>query len=149
MSTTNLSLTSINLIARDMTASLAFYRLLGLNVPEDRVWWTASGAHHATAEMPGGMLLEIDSHAMATQYNAGWQARQGNGTTSVIGFSVPTRSAVDACHAQMTAAGYACLQPPYDAFWGARYTIIEDPDGNHVGIMSPMDDAHRSAPPAL
>jgi uncharacterized glyoxalase superfamily protein PhnB len=26
-----------------------------------------------------------------------------------------------------------------DTFWGARYAVIEDPDGNHVGLMSPID----------
>ena len=30
-------------------------------------------------------------------------------------------------------------QEPYDAFWGARYAIVEDPDGNAVGLMSPID----------
>ena len=32
-------------------------------------------------------------------------------------------------------------QEPYDAFWGARYAVVSDPDGNGVGIMSPVDDA--------
>jgi uncharacterized glyoxalase superfamily protein PhnB len=40
-------------------------------------------------------------------------------------------------------------QPPYDTFWGARYAIVEDPHGNHVGLMSPSDPARKSAPPAL
>jgi hypothetical protein len=46
------------------------------------------------------------------------------------------------------AAGYVGQQPPYDAFWGARYAIVEDPDGNPGGRMSPLDPARRSAPPA-
>jgi uncharacterized glyoxalase superfamily protein PhnB len=35
-------------------------------------------------------------------------------------------------------------QPPYDAFWGARYAVVSDPDGNAVGIMSPIDPDRRS-----
>jgi uncharacterized glyoxalase superfamily protein PhnB len=35
-----------------------------------------------------------------------------------------------------------------EAFWGACYAIVEDPDGNPVGIMSPADPAFRSEPPA-
>ena len=35
---------------------------------------------------------------------------------------------------------------PIDAFWGARYAVVNDPDGNHVGIMSPSDEEHRSVP---
>jgi len=39
-------------------------------------------------------------------------------------------------------------QAPYDAFWGARYAIVEDPDGNAVGLMSPIDPDRRTAPPS-
>ena len=28
--------------------------------------------------------------------------------------------------------------------WGARYAVVEDPDGNAVGIMSPSDPDRRS-----
>ena len=39
-------------------------------------------------------------------------------------------------------------QPPFDAFWGARYAIVADPDGNDVGLMSPIDESRRTWPPA-
>jgi uncharacterized glyoxalase superfamily protein PhnB len=65
----------------------------------------------------------------------------------VIGFSVDTRDHVDRIHAALVAAGHESRQVPYDAFWGARYAIVADPDGNDVGIMSPMDDTMRSWPP--
>ena len=66
-----------------------------------------------------------------------------------MGFSLPSREAVDERYAELTSAGYRGRQPPVDAFWGARYAVIEDPDGNHVGLMSPKDPARRSAPPQL
>jgi len=47
----------------------------------------------------------------------------------------------------MTNAGSASQQAPEDAFWGARYAIVEDPDGNAIGIMSPIEPARRRAPP--
>jgi len=30
------------------------------------------------------------------------------------------------------------------AAWGARYAVVEDPDGNALGIMSPVDPDRRS-----
>lgn len=36
----------------------------------------------------------------------------GDGTRSVIGFSIPSREAVDERYAQLTAAGYIGSQPP-------------------------------------
>jgi catechol 2,3-dioxygenase-like lactoylglutathione lyase family enzyme len=65
----------------------------------------------------------------------------------VIGFEVGSRERVDAIYAEMTAAGYRGLQPPYDALWGARHAVIEDPDGIAVGLMSPVSPEYRSAPP--
>jgi len=65
----------------------------------------------------------------------------------VIGFSLPARDAVDEWYAQLTAAGYADRQPPFDAFWGARYPIVADPDDNDVGLMSPVEESRRTWPP--
>ncbi|HYK71080.1 MAG TPA: VOC family protein, partial [Streptosporangiaceae bacterium] len=72
--------------------------------------------------------------------------RGWNGGRAVIGFRVSSRERVDELYSQLTADGYAGQQPPYDAFWGARYAIVEDPDGNAVGIMSPSDPDRRSRP---
>ena len=58
------------------------------------------------------------------------------------------RRAVDEVYADLAGAGYPGRQPPYDAFWGARYAIVEDPDGNPVRLMSPIDAGLRHWPPA-
>lgn len=95
--------------------------------------------------MPEGINLDFDSTQLARSYNEGFEAEHG----SVIGFSLSSREEVDERYKEMTHAGYAGLQSPYDAFWGARYAIVEDPDGNHVGLMSPLDPARRTAPPSI
>jgi uncharacterized glyoxalase superfamily protein PhnB len=66
----------------------------------------------------------------------------------VLGFRVSSRDTVDRIYADLTGAGYTSQQPPCDAFWGARYAVVQDPDGNPVGIMSPPDPTRRSAPPS-
>lgn len=66
----------------------------------------------------------------------------------MLGFWVTTREAVDDIYADLTGAGHKGHQPPYDAFWGSRYAIIDDPDGNSVGIMSPEDPERKSWPPS-
>ena len=43
--------------------------------------------------------------------------------------------AVDETYRELTDAGHRARQPPYDAFWGARYAIVEDPDGNTVEFL--------------
>jgi uncharacterized glyoxalase superfamily protein PhnB len=142
-------LNQLNLVVRDMEATLAFYRRLGVDIPDAAVWRTAGGAHHAEVAMPNGADLEFDSVALAAHYDAGWTEAAGRGGPVIVGFTLPTREAVDECYGALTAAGHPGLQPPYDTFWGARYAVVGDPDGNHVGLMSPIDPARRTAPPAL
>ena len=135
----------VNLVVKDMDKTLAFYRRLGVEIPENGIWSTPSGIHHVT--IGGGAVdMEFDSHALARRYNRGYEAERGR---VLLGFSLPTREAVDALFDELVTHEHQALQPPYDAFWGARYAIIEDPDGNPVGLMSPSDDAHRAPPPAL
>lgn len=138
----------INIVSSDMEASLAFYRRLGVNLPEANVWRTESGAHHASVR-EGDADLDIDSTRFAAIWNKGWQGRGDLGGRVVVSFSVASRAEVDRLFAELTAAGYKGLQPPFDAFWGARYAIVEDPDGIAVGLMSPISSERRSPPPAV
>lgn len=123
-----------------MDATVAFYRRLGLAIDAD------AGAIHVQVTMPNGMLLEFDSTEFVTQWDSGWSGSTGGST--VLGFGVPSREAVDAVYGDLVAAGYRGRQPPYDAFWGARYAIVDDPDGNGVGLMSPIEADRKFWPPA-
>ena len=78
-----------------------------------------------------------------------WRGRSDLGGRVVVGFSVASREEVDRLFAELTAAGHEGLQPPWDAFWGARYAIVEDPDGIAVGLMSPISPERRAPPPAV
>ena len=142
----------VNIVSSDPEASVRFYRRLGVSIPDDQVWRTGSGIHHVNAEMPNTSepsRFEIDSAALARTWNAGWRNHADLKGRVVVGFSIPTREGVDRLHAEMTSAGYRTLMAPYDAFWGARYAVIEDPDGLAVGLMSEKSDEHRSPPPKV
>jgi catechol 2,3-dioxygenase-like lactoylglutathione lyase family enzyme len=137
----------INLVVRDMDATLAFYRRLGLPIPDGpRDWPPGSGARHVNVVMPSGFRLEFDNLEMTTIWHAGFRGEDGGGSTSVLTFSLPSREAVDALHADLTAAGCASRHVPHDAFWGSRFAILQDPDGRDVGLMSPPDPALRFVP---
>jgi uncharacterized glyoxalase superfamily protein PhnB len=137
-------LNQLDIVSRDFDASMAFYRRLGVELAD------ASGPdgeiRHAEVTLSNGFVLHIDNEHLAGVYNAAWR-RTGGSSRALIGFSVPTREAVDERYAELLAAGYEGRQPPYDTFWGARYAVIADPDGNDVGLMSPSDEARRYWPP--
>lgn len=134
------ALAQINLIVRGMGPMVDFYHLLGVDFDEPPAPW---GQHHRTAETPSGIDLELDSSRFTPQWNQGWSEDQ---VGAVLGFRVVERETVDAIYLRLTEAGYIGQQPPYDAFWGARYALVADPEGNSVGIMSSVDPDRRTRP---
>jgi catechol 2,3-dioxygenase-like lactoylglutathione lyase family enzyme len=131
-------LDQVNLVVADMSAAVAFYRLLGLRIEDPPSPWDR---HHRPALAPDGLDLDLDSREFAQTWDAGLAA----GTpTVVLGFRLGSRDAVDQKYDELVDAGYEGQQPPYDAFWGARYAIVADPDGHPVGLMSPADPAMQT-----
>ena len=134
-------LDQVNLVTRDMDAAVAFYRRLGVEIPDTEPQWAGQ---HRSATRDDGIDFDIDSTAFASQWDRGWPK---GATGAVLGFRVTERETVDAIYADLTAAGAVGQQAPYDAFWGARYAVVTDPDGNAVGIMSAIDPARRTTGP--
>ena len=133
------TLSQLNMVVRDMDATLAFYRRLGFVIEAE------PGASHVELPLPNGLVVEFDDAESVAMWHSGWPGNTGGGI--VLGVALPARAAVDAIYAEVTAAGYAGRQPPYDAFWGSRYAVVEDPDGQQVGLMSPIDDSRKTWPP--
>ena len=44
-------------------------------------------------------------------------------------------------YAALTADGYESHKAPWDAFWGQRYAIILDPDGNAIDLFAALPSA--------
>jgi catechol 2,3-dioxygenase-like lactoylglutathione lyase family enzyme len=130
----------LNLVVRDMEATVAFYRRLGLSIDAD------IGAEHVNVELGNGFRLEFDLTSFVPLWDSAFAGATGGST--VVGWGCSGREEVDRLYRELIGAGARSRQPPYDAFWGARYAIVEDPDGNPVGLMSPVDPDRRSWPPA-
>jgi quinol monooxygenase YgiN/catechol 2,3-dioxygenase-like lactoylglutathione lyase family enzyme len=137
----------INIVTDDFAASLAFYRRLGLPIHEGAAVANADGPFHANVRVGSGAEIDLDSARFAQVWNTGWRGRTDLSGRVFLNFRLPSRADVDARYAALRDAGYRGLQPPTDAFWGARFAAIEDPQGVGVGLQSPPDDALRSAPP--
>ena len=142
-------LDQLNLVVRDMARSIEFYRAIGLEIPDDTVWRTETGPHHVEIKMANGFELALDSESLARVYNAGWRTFKGEGDRAVMSFHVADADEVDTIHQRVVALGYRSSQLPYYTFWGSRYAIVVDPDGNHVGLMSPRDPTRRGRPPEI
>jgi uncharacterized glyoxalase superfamily protein PhnB len=142
----------LNIVSGNLAASLEFYRRLGVEIPQESVWNTETGTHHANAKATANeetLDLDFDSIAFSQIWNSGWKGRDNLKGRVVVGFRLPSRERVDELYGNLTGAGYAGLQAPYDAFWGSRYAIVEDPDGIAVGLMSPVSLELRPQPPEV
>ena len=82
---------------------------------------------------PGVTTLELDNPPMVKQYAEESVA----GASAILGFRYASSAEVDEACARLTEAGHTVLKPPHDAFWGARYAVVRDPDGNTLGLMGP------------
>jgi uncharacterized glyoxalase superfamily protein PhnB len=121
---------SVDLTVADVAKAAAFYRTLGVEVPD--LWKQDGVAHHV--EVQAGFML--NSRELTKGYDP-------SGPSVILIFDVADRATVDAKHAELVGAGYVSHLEPFDAFWGSRYAIVDDPDGNPVGLMSPSDRPHE------
>lgn len=119
----------VGLVVADMAASLAFYRRLGIEVPAG-----ADAEPHVDVALPGGIRLAWDTVATIRSFDPDWQP--ATGTRVTLDFDCGTPEGVDAVWSEMTGAGYHGHLKPWDAFWGQRYAVLHDPDGNAVDLFA-------------
>ncbi|HVM53901.1 MAG TPA: VOC family protein [Acidimicrobiales bacterium] len=125
-------LDAFGLVVGDMAASLAFYRALGLAIPDD-----ADGAPHVEVDLGGGIRLMFDTVETVRSFDPDWAPPAG-GHRVALAFRCPDPDAVDALHARLVALGHPSHREPWDAFWGQRYAVVHDPDGNSVDLYAAL-----------
>jgi catechol 2,3-dioxygenase-like lactoylglutathione lyase family enzyme len=123
----------IGIVSSDLPKTLAFYRRLGLDIPAD-----ADNAPHVDVFLPGGVRLAWDPVETVRSYDPDWQPPTGGSHRVAIAFEYPDASAVDTAYRDLIQAGYDGYLEPWDAFWGQRYAIIKDPDGNGVDLFAAL-----------
>jgi uncharacterized glyoxalase superfamily protein PhnB len=121
---------AIGIVVADMAASLAFYRRLGLDIPE-----SADGESHVEARLPSGVRLLFDTVDTIRSFNPGWQPGQG-GPRMSLAVRCADPAEVDQLYADLVKAGYEGHKEPWDAFWGQRYAMVHDPDGNGIDLFA-------------
>ena len=124
---------AIGLVVADMARSLAFYRRLGLEIPAD-----ADAQPHVEAALPRGMRLLFDTVDTIRSFDPEWTPPTGGHQMS-LAFACDGPVEVDRMYADLVGAGYDGHKEPWDAFWGQRYALLRDPDGNGVDLFAPLD----------
>lgn len=123
-------LNAIGIVASDMSRSIRFYRLLGIDVPE------TPGEGHIDTFLASGVRFMLDSEEVVRSFRPEWARETGN----QVGIALECASAaeVDEVYARVTAAGFTGEKEPWDAFWGQRYAQLCDPDGVPVDLYAAL-----------
>lgn len=121
----------IGIVAKDVGASLRFYRLLGLAIPEG-----VEEENYVEVTSPNGYRISWNSAAMMKSILPEWQDPTGHKIE--LAFKCDTPDEVDKIYQQLIEAGNRSCKSPWDAFWGQHYAIIYDPDENPISLFSPL-----------
>lgn len=118
---------AVGIVVTDMAASLAFYRALGLEVPDDP-------APHVEIAF-GALRLLLDTEEVVASFDPSFAPPTG---ASRVGLALEcaTPAEVDAEYDRLVGAGYRGHLAPFDAGWGQRYAAVLDPDGVGVDLFA-------------
>ncbi|MEV1155995.1 VOC family protein [Micromonospora chokoriensis] len=120
----------VEVVVSNMAKTLDFYRMLGIETPRD-----AGSQPHVEAELPGGLRIAFDTVETILSFKKDWTPPQG-GHRINLAFQCDTPADVDRLHDELVGAGHSSKLAPFDAFWGQRYAVVSDPDGNPVDLYA-------------
>lgn len=119
-----IQISMVGLVVADMATSLAFYRRLGLEIPDE-----ADAQRFVEHRMENGVTLFWDT-VWTDQHDPTHRPVSG-GYGILLEFFLAGTDAVDAKFAELTAAGHAGRMAPAQTT-GPYAAMVDDPDGNVV-----------------
>lgn len=132
-------LNMVGLMVKDMAASLAFYRRLGLEIPDE-----ADTQPFVRIQMPSGVSIFWDT-VFAGQHDPGRKSPK-DGYQIMLEFFLETEEAVERVYAELVGAGYTGRSGPMKTV-GPYAALIDDPDGNVILLTA--DSIANSQQPAI
>lgn len=122
------SVVQVNFIVSNLERTREFYSHLG---------WELMAMGERAARFSGDdLVVAFHLPEFAQAWDSTYAGERGG--SAVIDLDCDDADDVDATFDALTAAGGAPRQRPNDAWFGCRYAIIADPDGNLLGLKAPL-----------
>ena len=131
-----MKLDAISVTSTNLEKSAAFYSLLGFTFPA-----FDKGEKHIEPETKSGEVRLMIDAADLIQSITGSKPIPPNHSSFAILCENPAK--VNSTVASVRAAGFVVVKEAWDAFWGQRYAIIQDPDGYMVDLFAPLDTTNN------
>jgi len=135
MSNMSVTLKTVGVVAKDMAKTLAFYRLLGLAIPQE-----ADGEHNVDFELPNRVVLGFLAEELAQRSDPRYRPFIEGGANLNLQFQFDSPAETDLTWKRLTDAGYHSYSEPWDAVWGQRFARVIDPDGRIVNLYAHLQD---------
>ncbi|MFT6632776.1 MAG: putative glyoxalase superfamily protein PhnB [Bacteriovoracaceae bacterium] len=125
-----MSFDAVGIISNNIDRTKTFYKLLGIELKQ------VGGPGHLESSTPSGIRIMVDSVELIKKINPNWIESKGNGI--VLCFVQESPARVDELVSAFSESGFKIIKKPWDAFWGQRYSSVEDPDGNQIDIFATL-----------
>jgi catechol 2,3-dioxygenase-like lactoylglutathione lyase family enzyme len=127
-----MKLDAISVTSTDLEKTVRFYSVLGFVFrPCEK-----DERHIEPQTKPGDVRLMIDT-ADLIESITGSKPTPPNHSSFAMTCDYP--SDVDAACEKIKAEGFVVTKEPWDAFWGQRYAIVQDPDGYMIDLFAPLE----------
>ncbi|WP_314061719.1 VOC family protein [uncultured Vagococcus sp.] len=120
----------VGIVVSDMAKAIEFYEVLGFKVIGD--------PKQAYVELTNqGVRISLNTRDMIAGIYGFVPESQGDKIE--LAFLCETPAEVNEVTAAIKLAGYEVFKEPWDAFWGQRYVIIKDLDGNLLSLFANLE----------
>ncbi|MDE0151217.1 MAG: VOC family protein [Bdellovibrionales bacterium] len=126
-----MSLNAIGIVSKDISTSIKFYQLLGVDLKRFN-----ESSDHFEGVTPSGVRIMVDSIELVKKINPKWVEPSGTGVS--LCFKQSSVKSVDELYSKIIQAGFQSVKAPWDAFWGQRYCSVLDPDGNQIDLFADL-----------
>ena len=120
---------AVGVTSSNFKSTVKFYSLLGFDFPE----YKKDEQHLEANTKDGGVRLMIDSTKMFIELN---DEEPKPGNRSAFAVLYESIEEVNKVSSAVKEAGFKVIKEPWDAFWGQRYAVVEDPDGYRVDLFA-------------
>ncbi len=125
-----MKLAAIGVTTSNLKKTVEFYKILGFEFPEFK-----DDEDHLEPTNQNGARLMIDSKKLIKDI-LGEDPLPAN--TSSFAIEYNSAKEVNDTAKRVSDAGFKVVKTPWDAFWGQRYAIVEDPDGYKIDLYASL-----------
>jgi len=124
-----MKLAAVGVTTSNMKKTVSFYTILGFKFPN----YNSEEGHVEAISPAGSVRLMIDLKQIIKDI-INEDPKPGN--HSIFALEYDSVEELNQIVIEVESAGFKSIKEPWDAFWGQRYAVVEDPDGYKVDLYA-------------